>query len=130
MAPTVDQVVERYIQNRDLLDKLKKEYETKCEKVKDQQEKLTAFLMGKLNESGLESMKTQHGTCFVDWKDSATVADREAFFDWIEGDFIERKQFLENRVSKTAVKALLDDGETLPPGVNYTKIKDIKVRRK
>lgn len=128
--PTVDQVVERYIQNRDLLDKLKKEYETKCEKVKDQQEKLTTFLMGKLNENGVDSFKTAHGTCFVDWKDSATVADREAFFGWIEADFEDRKQFLENRVSKTAVKALLDDGETLPPGINYTKIKDLKVRRK
>lgn len=127
---TADQVVEAYVKTRDQLDAMKKEFDKQCEALKATQEKREAWLMSELNKIGAESIRTNHGTVFVDWKDSATVADAAEFMSWVHEDWDERRQFLENRVSKTAVKARLDDGQTEPPGVKYTKIKDVKVRRK
>lgn len=127
---TIDTVVDAYIKTRDELDLLKKAYDARKQDLEELQQRRETYLRGELDRLGVESFKTAHGTAFVDWKDSAAVADKDAFFNWVEGDFTERKHYLESRVSKTAVKQALDDGETLPPGVNYTKIKDVKVRRK
>lgn len=124
---TVDLVVAKYVETRDLIAEKKKAYEAEVADLKVLQEKREAWLKGQLDASGVESMRTHHGTCFIDWKDSATVADRETFLEWVRVQ--EAWDFLENRVSKTAVKQRLDEGLEPPPGVNYVKLKGVKVRR-
>jgi hypothetical protein len=125
---TVDLVIEKYVETRDLLAEKKRAYDAECADLKALQDKREAWLKGKMDELGVDSFKSAHGTCFIAWKDSATVSDREAFLEYVITH--EAWHFLENRVSKTAVKQLLDDGEVPPPGVNYVKIKDVSVRRK
>lgn len=129
-AITADQVVAKYVETRDLIEQKKKACEAEVADLKALQEKRENWLKTELDKLGVESFKTAHGTAFITFKDSATVSDREAFLDWVEGDFVERKHYLENRVSKTAVKQRLEDGEPPPPGVNYVKVKDVQVRRK
>ena len=123
----VDDVVARYVELRDLVAEKKKAFEDEVASVKDKMAIMEKWLIGKLDANGVESMRTVAGTCFIDWKDSATVADWDSFFDWVLA--CNAYEFLEHRVSKTAVKQRLDEGETPPPGVNYTKIKGVKVRR-
>lgn len=125
---TIDTVVDAYIKTRDQIDVLKKNYEAQVENLKALQERREKFLQGELDRMGVESFKTAHGTAFVDWKDSATVKDREAFMAWVKEE--DAFEFLENRVSKTAVKQRMEDGNPPPPGVDYVRIKDVKVRRK
>jgi len=125
---SIDAVVEKYVVTRDQIAEIKKRCDTEIQTLQELQDRREAFLKGELDRMGVESFKTAHGTCFVDWKDSATVKDREAFMTWVkENDAFE---YLESRVSKTAVKAALDEGQPPPPGVDYVKIKDVKVRRK
>jgi len=123
----VDDVVAKYVETRDLIAEKTKKLQDEIADLKILQERREAWLIGKLDANGVESMRTVAGTCFIDWKDSATVADWDSFFDWVLA--CNAYEFLEQRVSKTAVKQRLDEGETPPPGVNYTKIKGVKVRR-
>lgn len=126
---TVDMVIDAYVKTRDQIAEEKKKFDEKVADLNMLQDKRSAWLLGKMDALGVDSFKTGHGTCFTDHKDSATVADREEFFSWVHGDWENRNHFLEKRVAKGAVKAMLDDGETPPPGVNYVKVRDIKVRR-
>lgn len=129
MTITVEQVIEKYIETRDAIEAEKKLFDAKVADLKALQENREKWLMGALDKVGATSMKAPHGTVFIDWKDSAVVADAGTFLAWVYEDWDERNTFLENRVSKTAVKQRLEDGQTPPPGVNYTKVKDVKVRR-
>lgn len=129
---TADQVIAAFVKTRDEIAKLKKEFEEAEAKLKALQERRAQWLLVELDKLGggeKASIKTAHGTAFVEFKESATVADKEAFFGWVEEDFATRKHFLESRVSKTAVKQRLEDGETPPAGVNWVRIKDVKIRR-
>jgi hypothetical protein len=129
---TADQVIAAFVKTRDEISKLKKEFEEAEANLKALQERRAQWLLVELDKLGggeKASIKTAHGTAFVEFKESATVADKEAFFGWVEEDFATRKHFLESRVSKTAVKQRLEDGETPPAGVNWVRIKDVKIRR-
>ena len=126
---TVEMVIEKYVATRDAIEAEKKLFDAKVADLKALQENREKWLMGALDKMGATSIKSPHGTVFVDYKDSATVSDAGAFLEWVHADWEDRKTFLENRVSKTAVKQRLEDGDTPPPGVSYSKIKDVKVRR-
>ena len=128
-GPTVDEVVAKYVATRDLIAEKQKALDKELEDLKAFQEKRKAWLLGRLDASGAESMRTSHGTCFVDWKDSVSVADADAFMGWVHADWENRKTFLTNAANKTAVKQRLSENELPPPGVSYTKIKDVKIRR-
>lgn len=124
---TAETVIAAYIETRDAIDAKKKALDIEIAKLKDIQERREAFLQKAMDAAGVTSMKANGvGTVFVDFKDSATIADREVFMEWVKEDHFD---FLDVRVSKTAVKQRLEDGETLPPGVNFIKIKGIKIRR-
>lgn len=127
---TPDLVVAKFIEDRDKLSVMKREYEEKVQEIKDLQTKRENYLQGIMNQNGLEKIGTVAGTAFIDWKDFATVDDGEKFKEWVVGDWIERKHFLENRVSKAAVKQYHEKGKLSPPGVSYKRIKGIKIRRK
>jgi len=126
---TAEAVISAYIKTRDEIEAKEKAVKAEVAELKAVQEKRAMWLMGTMDKIGATSIKGNAGTCFVDWKDSATVSDAPAFLDWVHSDWEENKTFLENRVSKTAVKQRLEDGKTPPPGVSYTKVKDIKIRR-
>lgn len=129
-GPTVDKVVAKYVATRDLITEKTKALEKELADLKDFQKKREAWLLGKMDALGVESMRAKGiGTCFVDWKDSVSVADPDAFLGWVHENWDGRRTFLTNAANKTAVKQRLSENEPLPPGVNYTKIKDVKIRR-
>ena len=130
MAVSVDQVMEAYVKTRDLLAEKKKQFNESIAELKDLQTAREKYLLGQLTTQDVESIKAKHGTCFIKWAESVTVADGEVFMSWVKEDWDNRKHFLENRCSKGAVKQDLDDKKPLPPGINYNKVKTVQVRRK
>jgi hypothetical protein len=126
--PTIDLVIAKFVETRDRLAEMKKEFDNVCADLKALQDNRAAWLKTQMDTLGVKSLKSAHGIVFFVWKDSATVSDWEAFREWIIVN--EEWEFLEHRVSKSAVKQRLDEGETPPPGINYTKLKDVQVRRK
>ena len=126
---TADMVIGAYVKTRDEIAAKKKALAEELADLMILQEKREKWLKGEMDRLGVESFKSKHGTAFVDWKDSARVKDRNIFLEWVHADWAAREQFLNSAVSKTAVKQCLTDGEDVPPGVDYSKFKDVKIRR-
>lgn len=126
---TADLVIAKYVETRDAIAALKKKFEESVATMESVQEKREAWLKGELTRQGLKSFKGDHGTAFFGTGSSATVADGVAFLNWVHEDWENRKSFLNNSVSKSAVTQQLEDKKPLPPGVNYSTFKSIKIRR-
>ena len=89
--------------------------------------KLESWLMQKADEDGVTSFKTTAGTAFVTTTDFANVADWDAVLTFIkENDAFD---MLEKRVSKTAVRAHMDETGDVPPGITYGSKIGINVRK-
>ena len=129
ISVTADLVISKFVETRDTIAKIQKRHKEEIADLKALQDRRGLWLKGQLDEMGLDSFKTAHGSCFTVEKSSASVADRQIFLDWVHADWVSREGFLENRVSKGAVKQRLEDGEVLPPGVSYTTFKDVQIRR-
>ncbi|MDY0282399.1 MAG: hypothetical protein RBR35_17770 [Salinivirgaceae bacterium] len=125
--PTVDLVIAKYVATRDELEKMKKAFDAQVADLKALQEKRELWLKGQLDALGVESLRSAHGTVFTATKTSATVADWQSFLEWVVTN--DQFDFLEHRVNKTAVVQRLDEGDTLPPGTNFTTLKTVQVRR-
>lgn len=90
-------------------------------------------------EMGVDSLKNEAGTPYKTTKTSITVADNEVWLDFVltralsalplkpemlakvKQAMIESGQFalIESRASKSAVEALMEETQELPPGLNH-----------
>jgi hypothetical protein len=126
----VAKVIAKYLADKADIERRTKEFEESLKELKDLQNKRLDFLGTHMKKEGVTSQNTAYGRSEVYKVDSATMADPLSFTNWVQEDFDNRKHYIENRVSKTAVKQGLSDGETVPPGINYTTIEKVKVVRK
>lgn len=124
----VNELVEKYISLRDKKAVLKKEYEDKVLSVDTILDKIEVTLLKTFQETGLESVTTKAGTAYTSTRASAKVADKDMFMEFV----IEGKnwEFLENRVSKEAVEQFKAANDDLPPGISWSEIRTVNVRRK
>ncbi|MCK5603946.1 hypothetical protein KAR91_18810 [Candidatus Pacearchaeota archaeon] len=130
MAVTVAQVIEAYIKTRDDLAAKTKVFNETLIEAKAKQVAREKWMLGQLNTQDVDSIKAKFGTCFGKMAESVTVEDPDALFAWVHKDWDNRKHFLTNACSKGAVKQTLEDKKPLPPGVKYTKVKVVQVRKK
>jgi hypothetical protein len=127
MTFTVEQVVGTYVKLRRKKEALEASVKADVDEIKAKMAKLEAWLMQKADQDGVTSFKTTAGTAFVTTTDFANVADWDAVLSYIKAH--EAYDMLEKRVSKTAVRAQLDETGSVPPGITYgTKI-GINIRK-
>jgi hypothetical protein len=124
----VAKVIAKFIETKDDLELRSKEFAESVKEDNELQVRRLAFLGEHMKKEGVTSQNTIFGRSEIYKVASATVADPLIFMNWVRSE--EEWTFLENRVSKTAVKQRMDDGELIPPGVNYTQIEKVKVVRK
>lgn len=124
---TVDQVIEGYMKLR--LKKEAAEAKVKAElaTISQQMDKLEAWLQQQAEAQGVTSFKTPHGTAFLQTVDFANVADWDATLKFIRDN--EAFDMLERRVSKSAVRAYIDETKQVPPGINYGTRINVNVRK-
>jgi hypothetical protein len=80
------------------------------------------------NKTGMDSVKTEHGTAYTAVRTTASVADREAFMEFVKAN--EEWSLLEVRASKTAIEQFRDsNNDELPPGVNIRSERVVNIRR-
>lgn len=129
MAVTFDVVIDAYIKTREELSALKKAYEAKESELKLLQEKREAWMMLQLTNSGQTSAKTPAGTCYFTTKESVTVGDWDTFMSYVLTT--EQYELLERRAAKSAVLDIMgaNRDQGLPPGLNYTALKGVNVRK-
>lgn len=128
-AAPLDQLVERYVKLRDRKTELKGEYEKSVAAIDQAMERIENFLLKQLNDSKAESVRTKAGTFFKSLRYSATCADWDNVWAWVQEDPETRAAMLEKRVSKAFVEAYEAEHNDLPPGVNVRKETVVNVRR-
>lgn len=124
---TVDKRVEQYIKVRDAIKKANDEHEASIKPLVDLQNLLTGWMQNFLEQAGADNIKTAHGTCYSTTRYTASLADPEAFMQYV----ITNKDFdlLDRKANVTAVKEYVQEKGALPPGVNLSSIKTVGVRR-
>jgi len=130
----VDDLTAKYIELRDRKAKIKKEAEDAEAALSALQDAIGDKIREIMHEMGVTSLKTAHGTAYIAYRESATVADWDVLLGFIKKS--EAWDLLERRVSKSAVKDRMEEDrngnyhQEPPPGVNFVRIEGVNVRRK
>jgi phage host-nuclease inhibitor protein Gam len=124
----LSEAVSLYIQLRDKKAEMKAEFDASIAPLNDKMDKLEAKLLDVFNKTGMDSVKTENGTAYTAVRTTASIADREAFMDYVKAN--EEWSLLEARASKTAIEQFRDsnNGE-LPPGINIRSERVVNIRR-
>jgi len=104
--PTLDEVINRYLQIRDDLTEKRREFTKYETDAKSKMERLSMWLRDRGDEQGVDSFNTKSGTAYRQEKTYVRVGDWEKAFQFI----IETKnwQMLEKRLAKLATLEVLD----------------------
>jgi hypothetical protein len=123
----IDQIIERYIQLRDLKDQKEALHKADVAKIKDAMEKCENAILGHLNKTGVDSVGSKAGTAFKTTKTSATVKDWDASLNYIKDN--DAWNMLDRRDNKTAVAEYMEEHGDVPPGVEWRAETAVQVRR-
>lgn len=154
MKVTVDAVVSAYVSTRDEIARLQSELDDKLKPLQKLQEVRETYLMTQLNDIGAKNINTPHGTVYQVRKESIKVSEWESFLRWaiinpILGGIRElnagidvgkvsdmmksviKSEFFNRAVNKTSVLEMMGNErkDPPPPGVDYTAIRAIQIRR-
>lgn len=91
-------------------------------------DEIELLLLDFLNTSGADSIASPDGTAYKKLDTSVTVSDAASFRRHVIGT--ESWELIDWRANKTAVKDLVEGGQGLPPGVNYSSAYSVGIRRK
>lgn len=124
----LSEAVSLYIKLRDQKAQMKADFDAKVAPLTEKMDKLEAKLLEVFNQTGMDSVKTEFGTAYATVRTTASVADRDAFMDFVKAH--EEWSLLEVRVSKTAVEQFRSaNDDELPPGVNVREERVVNIRR-
>ena len=124
----LSEAVSLYIRLRDKKAEMKSDFDASVAPINEKMDKLEAKLLDVFNKTGMDSVKTEHGTAYTAVRTTASVADREAFMDYVKAN--EEWSLLEVRASKAAVEQFCESNDNaLPPGVNMRSERVVNIRR-
>lgn len=118
----------QFIKLRDLRRALKMRYEEEDKKLRDLQSILEGQLSAFMSANKVDNLRTQHGTCYTTIRYSASLADPEAFMQFVITN--QKFDLLDRRANATAVRDYLDASHaSAVPGCNLSALEHIGVRR-
>lgn len=121
MAAKVGDIIKKFVELKRLHEQEEEKHKAKMAPIKEGMAKIEGYLMDYLDKSGQTQIKTPDATVFLKTNDYAQVADWDAVLQFIRTE--EAYEFLEKRISKTAVREYIETHKQVPPGVSYgTKI--------
>lgn len=126
---TVEKLVGDYVALRDRVSEMDEAHEAAVKPGKDAMNQIQGRLTELLDRAGASSIKTSLGTAIVNTKWTASLADPQAFMDYVIAH--NRFDLIDRRANATAVKEFVKNNPdgTTPPGVNLSAIRTIGVRR-
>lgn len=119
--------VEQYVKLRDHIKKLNDEHKKKMAPFNDTLEQLNACLLSHLNSSNAESMRTEFGAVYKSEKKTASIADAQAFMDFVIAN--NAWDLLDRKANVTAVEEFMKSKNAPVPGVNFSTTTVAGVRR-
>lgn len=123
----VSDLIELYVQCRDQKAELEAAHKEALKPLNAKMDKIEAKLLEVMQQNGMDSIKTIHGTAYKSSRTSATIADQEAFWNFVMSS--QEFGLLEKRVSKTAVASFLEQHNELPAGINWREEFVVNFRR-
>lgn len=123
----IEEVVEKYVLLRDKKSQVKARYDEEVAKIDDVMKRVEGALLKHFDTVGVESVSTKAGTAYKATRSSATVGDWDSFIAFVRAQ--DAYNFLEHRVSKSAVEEFKAANEDLPPGVNWRSEVVVNIRR-
>ena len=118
--------IETFVKLRDYKKEADAEYKKSMERVNQAMTKLEGQLAIDLEESGGTSLTGANGTVYFTTKSNASVKDRDEFLKYVFQT--KNLELLDVRANKKIVRELGAEG-TVVPGVHYTEIRQVGVRR-
>lgn len=129
---------DQYIQLRDKIKAIKKKHSEELAPYTEALEKLNGLLLQHLDAVGADNVGTAAGTVYRTLDDSASIADKNAFWTWVvtQGawdmlDYKANVKAVRDHIAEQAELAKNNPGivPAPPPGVNYTQMYKVGVRR-
>ena len=121
-------MVRSYVRLRDHKNLADAEFKKSMERVNKGMQKLENNMLGHLNQTGATSIACKGtGTVYLLTRESATVKDRGAFLDFVRENNL--WDALDARANKPFIKQYMDDRGEEVPGVKFSAIKQVGVRR-
>ena len=124
---TLDQMIENYVKIREAKAEAKKAFDKETERMTQAMVKLEGMFTKQLDDLGVESFRSEHGTVFKKLRSSVSIADRDEFYQWAVSN--DELGAIDMKANAKAVRELLQKG-TQVPGVKYSESYQIGVRRK
>lgn len=124
---SADEVIREFVSLRDARAVLKEQYEADDAGMKENMEKRDTWLLQKLKADKVDSIRTEYGTAYTQTKTKFSVADWPSYWKFV-GDN-QRFDLLEKRPSQGALSKMLEENETMPPGLNRFTEQSVTIRR-
>lgn len=125
---SLDKLVRIYRKMRDKLQELDREYTTKMEEIKVQQDEVKNAIKEQMQALGSKSVSTPSGTAILSKKVRYSTQDWDSFKQFmVEHNALD---LLEKRIAQTNMAQFLEENPTLvPPGLNSDAFYDVSVRK-
>jgi hypothetical protein len=123
----IETVIDRYVEVRDKRAELKRKYEEKDAELKNAAARMEAWLLERLNKDSVDRFVTSAGTAYIHLDTKASCADWPGLWEWMAEN--RRFNLLEKRVAIGAIKEYEEDTGELPPFINKTVERIVRVRR-
>lgn len=120
-------IVGRYVEIRDLIKAKEDAHKAEIAELKKKLDVIEAFLLQDMSAHGETAFSTDSGTAYVKTSEYVKVADKEVYLEFVrqQNDL----NFLTVSANKTHVFEYRENTGQLPPGLNYTAVKEIGIRR-
>jgi len=110
----------KYLELRKAKEAMEREHKKALADIKEKMVMLENWFTAKAQEEGLKTVPTPFGTAYWSTHHSATVASREALFEFCKEN--DTWDLIESRASKTAVKSFIEAHGAPPPGVDFNSV--------
>jgi len=126
--PNFEKRAGQYVKLRDMKKAIEDKHKEELKPINETLEQLNGVLLAHLNTVGADSVATALGTVSKTTKKTASIADMSAFWNFVvsQGDF----DLLDKKANVTAVEAYIEANKSTPPGINFSTVEKVNVRRK
>jgi hypothetical protein len=126
--PNINQRIDQFVLLRDKIKMLDDAHKEKMKPFREALETLGNIMLKHRESIGADSVAGKSGTVYRTVKHSASIADVNAFWEFVVAN--EAWDMLDKKANVTAVGDFIEENQTTPPGINFTTVMSVGVRRK
>lgn len=128
MQVDMNKRVDQAVKLRDKIKEIKERHKQELAPYEDAFEKLEGLFLDHLNKNGADRVGTEAGTVYRAEKKSASIADKTAFWTFVVTQNL--WDMIDYKANPSQVAEYIEQNGTEPPGVNYSVMHTVNIRRK